>query len=127
MLQVTFFLNDQEGEALKKLAESKFRDPKSQAAFIVCRELEHQRLLQIKSGEELAHLALEDGIGKVILVGLYLYIEKLKGALKPFAEVSKSLREMMSPYEKGMDLDDLTIASDWLLEAERVLSLQETE
>jgi hypothetical protein len=47
MTRITITLKDEEKVALIALSEIEYRDPRLQAAFIIHRELERQRLIQI--------------------------------------------------------------------------------
>jgi len=45
MARITISLRDQEKTALRALAEKESRDPRAQAALIICQELERRGLL----------------------------------------------------------------------------------
>lgn len=51
MTRMTITLSDEEKTALRSLSEKEFRDPRMQAALIIRRELERQRLVASQVNE----------------------------------------------------------------------------
>ena len=49
MAKIIVYLRDQENDALHRLAQKEYRQPKAQAALIIRRELERQGMLQTTS------------------------------------------------------------------------------
>jgi len=46
MAKIIVYLHDQENDALHRLAQKEYRQPKAQAALIIRRELERQGMLE---------------------------------------------------------------------------------
>ena len=49
MAKIIVYLRDQENDALHRLAQKEYRQPKAQAALIIRRELERQGMLETTS------------------------------------------------------------------------------